>query len=134
MKEYIKELAPRLPYEVKVFVKEYSPSNWLKFRRSFVRTLSANDLYLKDEHKPIYRPLSDLTKEITHKGERKVLLNQLLDSEIIKFYLKDGGGFDCKMLRYGDIEMLLQHHFDINGWIEQGKAIDVNTLENNPYQ
>ena len=28
----------------------------------------------------------------------------------------------------------VEWHFDINGWIDKGLAIDVNTLETNPYE
>lgn len=81
---------------------------------------------------PILRPLTDLTKEIEMDGTKLIFSNfylskmelqtiekciemklDLLDFISAKVYLK-----------------LLQHHFDIYNLIEQGLAIDINTLNN----
>lgn len=117
-----------------------------------------------EEIKPILRPLSDLTKEIEHNGEKFVPMLKLLeldgkanrDINACKF---DGSfiyeeGFHygrsingkkntdwaismCiypKGIKHWVANQLLQWHFDINGLIEQGLAIDVNTLKENPYK
>lgn len=76
----------------------------------------------------ILHPLSDLTKEIEHNGEKFVPEENLLDSEMI---LRN---VDYRMLRFGDIERLISWHFDIVGLIDKGEAIDVNTLSKNPYK
>ena len=98
------------------------------------------DLYADIENKtfpeefiPICRPLSDLTKEIEHNGETFIpierigiynpnnvdyLINQIL-SEFVEFSV---------------METLVRWHFDVLGLIPKGEAIDVNTLEENPYK
>ena len=43
-------------------------------------------------------------------------------------------GDDVTYLPYCIIEQLLEWQFDVHGLIEKGLAIDVNTLENNPYE
>ena len=98
------------------------------------------DLYADIENKtfpeefiPICRPLSDLTKEIEHNGETFIpierigiynpnnvdcLINQIL-SEFVEFSI---------------METLVRWHFDVVDLISKGEAIDVNTLEENPYK
>ena len=129
--------------------------------------------------KPILRPLSDLTKEIDHKGEKFVPIVQLakiagFEVELFGFtietshysfrehgfrygvLLKGGavknGSYDfvydheisafyntyptCKQIhnQLPLFQKLIELHFDIAGLIEKGEAIDVNTLEINPYK
>ena len=82
---------------------------------------------------PVLRPLSDLTKEIEHNGETFIpierigiynpnnvdcLINQIL-SEFVEFSI---------------METLVRWHFDVVDLISKGEAIDVNTLEKNPYK
>lgn len=82
------------------------------------------DLGLR-EIKPIVRPLSDLTKEIEHNGERFVPVERLsfsyLDFTIMQFKI------DKTRVSYSDIQKLIEWHFDINNWIERDLAIDLNT-------
>lgn len=95
--------------------------------------------------KPILHPLTDLTKEITIKGETFVPLVRI--QEEMKYYqavkyrcTNDFGiflyldaayelGVDLKAYEY-----LLEWNFDVDGLIEKGLAIDVNTLNENPYE
>lgn len=92
--------------------------------------------------KPILHPLTDLKKEITHKGETFVpieKLREMNDGEII--YIQDDyigiyNGYVCAYyisdaLKF--VSVLIEWHFDIAGLIEKGEAIDVNTLPENPY-
>jgi hypothetical protein len=76
--------------------------------------------------KPILRPMSDLTKEITHKGEKFVPLLAL--DKLNCFPISDTD----KALRYYD--KLNEWMFDYRGLISAGLAIDVNTLPENPYE
>lgn len=73
---------------------------------------------------PILRPLSDLTKVIEVNVEKFVPstlgLNLPLDNLISEEILK---------LKYTTVQKLLEWHFDIFGLIENGLAIDINTLE-----
>lgn len=91
---------------------------------------------------PVLHPLSDLTKPIEHKGEvlipAKYWDRSLLDNfrkrvhaELVnmsKHVYFDG------YLPYFVTEKLIEWHFDIAGLIEKGEAVDVNTLEANPYR
>ena len=76
--------------------------------------------------KPLLRPMSDLTKEISHEGERFV---PLLALDILNcFPISDTD----KALRYYD--KLNEWMFDYRNLISAGLAIDVNTLPENPYE
>ena len=76
--------------------------------------------------KPILRPMSDLTTEITHRGEKFVPLLAL--DKLNCFPVSDTD----KALRYYD--KLNEWMFDYRGLISAGLAIDVNTLPENPYE
>jgi len=71
--------------------------------------------------KPILRPLSDLTKE----DWNSVFVDSDIDN-ILSIYQSDRH-FGC--VEYYLVNILLSHHFDIYGLIENGLAIDINTLE-----
>lgn len=96
--------------------------------------------------KPILHPISDLTREIEHKGE-KFMLGKILVYEISEEWAKVGLSYpnDEDMLlkdireNLEAVELwmalkLIEYHFDIAGLIEKGEAIDVNTLPENPYK
>lgn len=76
--------------------------------------------------RPILRPMSDLTKEITHEGERFVPTLAL--DKLNCFPVSDTE----KALRYYD--KLNEWMFDYRNLIYAGLAIDVNTLPENPYE
>lgn len=97
--------------------------------------------------KPFLHPLSDLTKEIEHKGERFMPIEKL--GEII------GGGWcgvyeravelmqewdidtlkdKIKHLPFEFIQLFISWYFDVADLISKGDAIDVNTLDVNPYK
>ena len=76
--------------------------------------------------KLILRPLSDLTKEIEHNGERFVPIVLLED------YIDFQYGYE--RIEYWKIQQLFEWKFDIFNLIEKGEAIDVNTLQTNPYK
>ena len=91
---------------------------------------------------PILRPLSDLTKEIEHKGEKFVPIVKLLEnssfdtskmSEEEIMYFVNGYSYIDLIALY-DLPLYLLWHFDLFGGIESGEAIDVNTLDINPYK
>lgn len=85
---------------------------------------------IKKKHfKLILRPLSDLTKEIEHNGE-KVNVYKILGSTYepyIDLILKCS--LSINYLPYECIEILLKYHFDIHNLIEKGEAININTLK-----
>lgn len=83
--------------------------------------------------KPHLRPLSDLTKEIEHNGEKFLPFFRINEytkftkSELISV-VKDNHWLKfrpCTM-----IEMLYEWHFDVFGLIKRDLAIDINTLQN----
>ena len=107
MKLEIKHLAPYLPYGLKVhhtkfieFCKTIERIDFLDYLSSECATFhSSMDYYFEDENeceiKPIFRPLSDLTKEIEHNGEKFVpiewLFNNLVDeSDVVEFDFTKG--------------------------------------------
>lgn len=88
--------------------------------------------------KPILRPMSDLTKEITHRGEKFVPLDVFNDrGHFIEFDAAGllytvGGCMDSDWLMVFD--KFHEWMFDYRGLISAGLAIDVNTLPENPYE
>lgn len=85
----------------------------------------------KNHYKPILRPLSDLTKEITHNGETFVPFQKVA---IFKdeYSLKEEAltGFVPVIV----FNMLCEWKFDVFSLIEGNLAIDLNTLNENPYK
>ena len=86
------------------------------------------DHVIENQFKPILRPLSDLTKE-------------LLPFELS--WGNDGLRFEDYFVMANNSELsyttkvydwLLKNHYDIDNLIGKGLAIDVNTLEENPYK
>lgn len=78
--------------------------------------------------KIILRPLSDLTKPITHEGETFVPVekyNYLRFDEISKY---KGGSNVMKFIQVREQDVLLELHFDIYGLIDKNLAIDINNL------
>jgi len=102
-----------------------------------------------DRIKPICRPL-DLTKEIDHGGEAFIPIVELAkfvdefnNAKPVFVEVKSVYGLHYEWYsEYDNIRRsvpfsfylkLIEWHFDIAGLIEKGEAIDVNTLEVNPY-
>jgi len=105
--------------------------------------------YRLSQIKPILRPLSDLTKEIEHNGKKFVPFDRLskfvgavepCDQIKKTFWItRSGNNDDGSILSFGALckhidqfelfQKVLEWHFDIYGLIEQGLAIDINTLE-----
>ena len=136
----LEHLAPYLPYGLKCqlitenkipFKTEqmtFLGEDWVDFEHNFT---GFNFEYIK----PILRPLSDLTEK-----ECKRLLN---DNLVFNFwYGKDKSGdyiykegYTSSIYRsyngmpYWMIQHLLQWHFDVFGLIDEGLAIDINTLK-----
>lgn len=106
---------------------------------------------------PICRPLSDLTKQIEHNGEKfvpierilglgkkngdtsnhlnyKILINDnyLIRVELVRSQQTIELNFRDLSLKHAMI--LIEWHFDLFGGIDSGDAIDVNSLHENPYK
>lgn len=83
---------------------------------------------------PILHPLSDLTKEIEHKGDRIHVLTFLCETyrSLDPYQLLAAISFGT--VDFNIMMDLIKFHFDICGLIEKGEAIDVNSLSENPYK
>ncbi len=128
MKLELKHLAPYLPYE-------------LKFKSSIgIRTLNLETInywdtgyYLK--LKPILRPLSDLDKEIDHNEEKFIPYDALKtivsDEQWVKICETINEPIYTKVfdMPYWWVNKIYSWHFDVFGLIEEGLAIDINTLK-----
>lgn len=79
------------------------------------------------DFKLVLRPLSDLTKEIEHNGEKFVPLYRLIKED--KAFTNDFiYAFGYEELKVSVYELLLEWHFDIYGLIKQYLAVDINAL------
>ena len=128
------DLAMRLPYNVKVNLFE----NGVLFG---IPTIFNSECFMVEfelksaySHKPILHPLTDLTKEIEHNGEKFVPIIILGWSENIIGWSKKNINLAIENMRFDDAIKLIEWHFDIAGLIEKGEAIDVNTLPETPYK
>ena len=109
------------------------------------------------EIKPVCHPLSDLTKEIEHKGEKFVPIINIAKTMYPnhEWSLSKNGtyaitrentfeydyGYDCflmnnsaQMPQITYLLKLLEWHFDLFDGIKNNEAINVNDLETNPYK
>lgn len=130
MKLELKHLAPYLPYELPI-----EPIYVSTHGGGYYRELLDTDVLhynCFEEIKPILRPLSDLTKEITVNGENFVPSDYIS----VRFNLFCGEWLYLCINNLDVIEdvplsvskKLLEWHFDIFGLIEKGLAIDINTI------
>lgn len=148
----LKHLAPYLPYGLKVQYLELDEHGMQEGGIANLQGLYCDDdiatfsdcmdYYFGQDNdveiKPILRPLSDLTKEIEHNGEKFIPMEYILSmtsrsfaestqqEELVTFFIKD---VKIKMLAYKYVEKLFEWHFDILGLISEGLAIDLNTVK-----
>jgi hypothetical protein len=147
MKLEIKHLAPYLPYGLNGIYKLSDVINLLDGQKDEIRDKKlASDCvpFFLSYCKPILRPLSDLTKQISdNKGRKFILAKQLWsvsenDEDVFELFGTLPEYWDISLralisdyrnVDYGDIQKMLKYHFDIFGLIDQGLAIDINTLD-----
>jgi hypothetical protein len=135
MKLTIEKLAPYLPYGLEMLCIINDSTYTLEgLKESSIRLYENGkgingQEYWSDyfDFKPILRPLTDLTKEIEVK--EKTYYEELLEiypSLDNKLSIEEGY---CDLDQYIRIlEYLYKNHFDVNGLIPEGLAIDINTL------
>lgn len=137
MKLELKHLAPYLPYGLKVKncfnqivqIKgiQYGNDSCNNELYTFIKNSNYLTAYIY-QCKPILRPLSDLTKEMEHNGEKFVPFHRL--NCYTKFTKSDLGTikdfWHCR--NYIVVEKLFEWHFDVFGLIDSNLAIDLNTL------
>ena len=133
MKLELKHLAPYLPYGLELQFKDEDGRIWGK-------TLAVNSSEMKNElgialvmthenYKPLLRPLSDLTKEIEHNGEKFVPYKALGIDNTFGDNLDDFLEMDIgDTMSYNCIEQLIEWHFDVFGLIEARLAMDINLV------
>ncbi len=138
----IEHYTPYLPYglKVKALKKRYIAFNGAKpdclifeietLRANYLGVVGYSGMYLYDDFKPIFHPLSDLTKEIEVNGEIFVPFDKLyLDSDLIFYDKRIYNLLNLTLsVRYNIVQQLLKWHFDIFGLIKEGLAIDINTF------
>lgn len=123
----LKHLAPYLPYGLGVEIYD-SDNNYDVPDNGTVMTMGTD---LLNHHvggtfhlKPLLRPLSDLTIEIEHNGEKFVPIEWIenehdIDFNLMLFPLNDEGICNAP---YFVVEKLFEWHFDVFGLIDQGLA------------
>ncbi len=131
----LEHLAIYLPYGVKMQVMREDGNNDIITLNASKVILVLDEYYCSTE-KLILRPLSDLTKEIEHNGERFVPKNQIdqytqVGGDGKLYLLVDGAHWSCNPLSwdYSTVLKLVSWHFDVLGLIDKGLAIDLNTLK-----
>ena len=123
----LKHLAPYLPYELVMNVRDWIDDP--KLTPSLLAYILIENL-AGSEYKPILRPLTDITKEIEHNRLKFIPYNELNwdDMEPMECFSLDfdfESQISCPLFIWNH---LFQWHFDVFGLIEQGLAVDINTL------
>ena len=90
--------------------------------------------FWQDDFKLCLRNLSDLTKEIEHGGESFVPTVNLGWNTVTLSFSASNIKMAVDTLTLHEAQKLIEWKFDIAGLIDKGEAIDVNTLEVNPYK
>lgn len=124
MKLTIKHLAPYLPYGLM----SVDYFDGIELKRKIVPSNIVGFVDGDTKAKPILHPLSDLTKEIEHNGEKFVPSDRLainLFSKGTKEIILKG---EINGIPYWVMQYLFEWHFDVFGLIEKGLAVDINTL------
>lgn len=135
----IKELAPYLPYKLQWKFEgsdEVHEVMGIDITDFGIHLFSPYGDYGKcriNEGKPLLRPLSSLTEEIDHNGERFIPINNLkhLYGWDYLWYevLGEITNFNVNKLKYACLKLLLEWHFDVFGLIERGLALPIDGKE-----
>jgi len=141
MKLEPKHLAPYLPYKLKLILKkDWHNENWNDYDVVEMMQITLSDKWFyiganKDKNtfvsseqfqfKPILHPLSDLLKD-----EYSFIYENETDYDTIKdcVYM-DHESFRMSKFSFEFWEDLFRYHFDVFGLIDDGLAIDINTLK-----
>lgn len=144
MKLTLEHLAPYLPYGLKMVHKLYKTEgqkgkariagSWTMLEdKKILFTYKGQDDWRKANlYLPILRPLSDLTKEIEHKGE-KVRPDLWLNRNLGVGWNPDLGvspysGWVSLDRNIRITQKLFEWHFDVFNLIESGLAVDKNEI------
>ena len=138
----LKHLAPYLPYGLKAMDNKDEIFEMTGFSAEHGNSFKMIELMNVNESKyfgnfvgirPILRPMSDLKKEITHKGKKLTPIYWLeefydtldLHEQAVRLIKEPMWVNQCD---YMLIIHLIEWYFDVFGLIEKGLAVDVNTL------
>ena len=136
-------LAMSLPYGLKCKDSDLlEPNKIYKYIGTFYQVDNETGY---EKVKPILHPLTDLTKEIEHNGEKFTPYIELLrmsyfnvddmtQDELNDYKDAYSSNVDPMLIPFLDGLKLIEWHFDLFNGIESGEAIDVNTLDENPYK
>lgn len=147
----LKEIVGYLPYGLKIKwslssseftgIKDYADKTIFlnRFRDKFQREHTLPKSYPLSECKPILRPLSQLTEEITHNGERFVPIKKIFKEcagltprkkykdDNLRAYKGDNGSGCVGIFRKGkDVSLVLELYWD-------GMVICYRTVRGKPY-
>jgi len=154
MKLELKHLAPYLPYGLKMSRNGFT-GNLIQIKNPketdlleiFEFQVSCSNWWENTEdvnhYKPILRPLSDLVKEIEINEERFAPMNWMEKNidKSIRFYRSLNGDLEIDIdtdnysqvinlfCGYDAVQKLFEWNFDVFNLIEEGLAIDINTLK-----
>ena len=130
MKLELKHLAGYLPYGLKAEFADYDDIEDIEILTILSLEIGSEEDFIVNQYssfffqfKPILRPLSDLTKEIEVNGEKFVPKDWLNYN-----FIGENMGLNIATWSHRTIEKLYEWHFDIHGLIENGLAIDINTI------
>lgn len=138
----LEHLAPYLPYGIRANVGETERNiTAVSLDSPFVFVSSwkgsrEKEMVSIEDIKPILRPISDLTIEIEHNGERFSPKNRIdqytqVGGDGKLYLLVDGALWSCNPLLwdYYLVVKLISWHFDVFGLIDKGLAIDINSVQ-----
>lgn len=131
----VKDICSRLPYGVKFSCTDLEGIWTLNSITSFIdngkKTYNCNIMHRVDVVRPYLRPLWRMTKNEESEW-RKLVLEPLLSAST-KRHTRDDDLLLIAKSSHDGIEFLLKNHFDFNGLIPRGLAIEV-TYVDNPYK
>lgn len=121
----LEHIAPYLPYGLRM-------QN--EFGDEWTINMTAFDSFLTkviNESLPILRPLSDLTKEIEHNGEKFVPVLKISEMYGIDIMTDDTSSLimPITMEPYVAFRQLIEWHFDVFNMIPRKLAININKLK-----
>ena len=87
---------------------------------------------------PILYPISDIRKEIAHKGKKIIPVSEILKDQrsdnnvehLLRLILNCNTKEMCLILPFWVVQRLVEWHFDVAGLIEKREAVNINTLPN----
>ena len=124
----LKYILPYVPFDVNVKVGRISKAI-LTLNNTGADHISVRQVLTNPKGwQLILRPLSELADTSKSWMEQLNELQTLDYDEEIGFIDEVSHGFDCQWLSYAVFVKLLEWHFDVFSLIEQGLAIDINTL------